>query len=144
MFENIYKGKRVLITGHTGFKGSWLCAWLLDLGATVAGYSVDIPTEPSHFEALGLVDRIEHYQGDVRDKKSLKEAMNRFQPEIVFHLAAQSLVRKSYENPVLTFETNSMGTLNLLDCLRDQPSVITTVIITSDKCYENVEWLWGY
>ena len=144
MFENIYEGKRVLITGHTGFKGSWLCAWLLDLGATVAGYSIGIPTEPSHFEALGLADRIEHIQGDVRNKSSLQEALNGFGPDIVFHMAAQSLVRKSYENPIITFETNSVGTLNLLDCLRDQPSVIATVIITSDKCYENVEWLWGY
>jgi CDP-glucose 4,6-dehydratase len=144
MFENIYKGKRVFITGHTGFKGSWLCAWLLDLGATVAGYSVDVPTEPSHFEALALAKRIEHFQGDVRNKSSLQKAMNQFRPEIVFHMAAQSLVRKSYEDPVLTFETNSLGTLNLLDCLRDQPSIIATIIITSDKCYENVEWLWGY
>ena len=144
MFENIYQGRRVLVTGHTGFKGSWLCAWLLDLGATVAGYSIGIPTEPSHFEALGLADRIEHIQGDVRNKSSLQEALNGFGPDIVFHMAAQSLVRKSYENPIITFETNSVGTLNLLDCLRDQPSVIATVIITSDKCYENVEWLWGY
>lgn len=144
MFENIYKGKRVLVTGHTGFKGSWLCTWLLDLGATVAGYSVDVPTKPSHFEALGLSASIQHFQGDVRNKSSLDEAMNKFHPDIVFHLAAQSLVRKSYENPVLTFETNSLGTLNLLDCLRRQPSVVATVLITSDKCYENVEWLWGY
>ena len=144
MFDNIYKGKRVLITGHTGFKGSWLCTWLLDLGATVAGYSVDVPTEPSHFEALALAKRIQHFQGDVREKSSLQEAMNQFRPEIVFHMAAQSLVRKSYENPVLTFEINSIGTLNLLDCLRDHPSVIATILITSDKCYENVEWLWGY
>ncbi|MEK9627504.1 MAG: CDP-glucose 4,6-dehydratase [Nitrospinota bacterium] len=144
MFGNIYQGKRVFITGHTGFKGSWLSAWLLDLGATVAGFSVDVPTEPSHFEALGLLDRIDHFQGDVRNKDSLKEALNQVQPEIVFHLAAQSLVRKSYENPVLTFETNSLGTINLLDCLRDQPSVEAAVLITSDKCYENVEWLWGY
>ena len=144
MFENTYQGRRVLVTGHTGFKGSWLCAWLLDLGATVAGYSVDIPTEPSHFEALNLVDRVEHFQGDMRDKNSLRQAMDRFRPDIVFHLAAQSLVRKSYEDPVLTFATNSMGTLNLLECLRDQPSIIASVLITSDKCYENVEWLWGY
>ena len=144
MFENIYKGKRVLITGHTGFKGSWLCAWLLDLGANVAGYSVDVPTEPSHFEALDLANRIEHFQGDVRNKNSLKEALKQFNPEIVFHLAAQSLVGESYDNPILTFETNSLGTLNLLDCLRAPSSVIATVLITSDKCYENVEWLWGY
>jgi len=144
MFENIYKDKRVLITGHTGFKGSWLCAWLLDLGAKVAGYSVDVPTKPSHFEALQLSDRIEHIQGDVRNKSSLDAALSQFQPEIVFHLAAQSLVRKSYEDPIITFETNSMGTLNLLNCLRDQPSVVAAILITSDKCYENVEWLWGY
>ena len=144
MFENIYKGKRVLITGHTGFKGSWLCSWLLDLGATIAGYSVDIPTEPSHFHTLGLSDKIEHFNGDVRIKNTLQKVINQFCPDIVFHLAAQSIVRKSYENPVLTFETNSIGTLNLLDCLQNQPSVIATVLITSDKCYENVEWLWGY
>lgn len=144
MFENIYKDKHVLVTGHTGFKGSWLCAWLSDLGATVAGYSMDVPTEPSHFEVLGLSDRIKHFQGDVRHKSSLDEVFNKFQPEIVFHLAAQPLVRRSYEDPILTFETNSMGTLNLLECLRNQPSVVATVLITSDKCYENVEWLWGY
>tara|TARA_B100000315_G_scaffold259693_1_gene316715 strand:- start:339 stop:1433 length:1095 start_codon:yes stop_codon:yes gene_type:complete len=144
MFENIYEGRRILVTGHTGFKGSWLCAWLSDLGATVAGYSVNVPTKPSHFEALRLAKRIEHVQGDVRDKNSLQQAMGRFRPDIVFHLAAQSLVRKSYEDPVLTFETNSLGTLNLLDCLRDQPSVVAAILVTSDKCYENVEWLWGY
>ena len=144
MFENIYQGQRVLVTGHTGFKGSWLCTWLLDLGATVAGYSIDVPTEPSHFESLNLVDRIEHFQGDVQDKASLQQAMDKFRPDIVFHLAAQSLVRKSYEDPVRTFETNAIGTLNLLDCLRSQPSVIAAILITSDKCYENVEWLWGY
>ena len=144
MFNNIYDGQRVLVTGHTGFKGSWLCTWLSDLGATVAGFSIDVPTEPSHFEALKLTKRIEHFQGDVRDKDSLQQTISRFRPSIVFHLAAQSLVRKSYEDPVLTFETNSLGTLNLLDCLRDQPSVIAAIVITSDKCYENVEWLWGY
>ena len=144
MFNNIYEGQRVLVTGHTGFKGSWLCTWLSDLGATVAGFSIDVPTEPSHFEALKLTKRIEHFQGDVRDKDSLQQTISRFRPSIVFHLAAQSLVRKSYEDPVLTFETNSLGTLNLLDCLRDQPSVIAAIVITSDKCYENVEWLWGY
>ncbi len=144
MFKNIYKGRRVLVTGHTGFKGSWLCAWLLDLGATVAGYSLDIPTQPSHFEALALADRIEHFTGDVRDKNSLQQALNQFRPEIVFHLAAQSLVRKSYEDPALTFETNAVGTVNLLDCLRNTPQVVVAVLITSDKCYDNVEWLWGY
>ena len=144
MFENIYKGRRVLVTGHTGFKGSWLCTWLLDLGATVAGYSLDVPTQPSHFETLALADRIEHFQGDVRDKGALKQTLKQFSPEIVFHLAAQSLVRKSYQDPVLTFETNILGTLNLMDCLRSQDSITAGVFITSDKCYENLEWLWGY
>jgi len=144
MFKNIYKGRRVLVTGHTGFKGSWLCAWLVDLGATVAGYSLDIPTQPSHFEALALADRIEDFAGDVRDKNALQQALNQFRPKIVFHLAAQSLVRKSYEDPALTLETNMVGTLNLLDCLRNTSHVAAAVLITSDKCYENVEWLWGY
>mgnify|MGYP001156900696 FL=1 len=144
MFENIYHDRRVLVTGHTGFKGSWLSSWLLDLGATVAGFSTNIPTKPSHFEVLRLTDRIEHFEGDVRNKGSLQKAIDKFCPEIVFHFAAQSLVRKSYEDPALTFETNSIGTLNLLECLRNQPSIKAAVLITSDKCYENVEWLWGY
>ena len=144
MFENIYHDRRVLVTGHTGFKGSWLSSWLLDLGATVAGFSTNVPTKPSHFEVLRLTDRIEHFEGDVRNKGSLQKAIDKFYPEIVFHFAAQSLVRKSYEDPALTFETNSTGTLNLLECLRSQPSVKAAVLITSDKCYENVEWLWGY
>ncbi len=144
MFENIYHDRRVLVTGHTGFKGSWFSSWLLDLGATVAGFSTNVPTKPSHFEALRLSDRIEHFEGDVRNKGSLQKAIDKFYPEIVFHFAAQSLVRKSYEDPALTFETNSTGTLNLLECLRNQPSVKAAVLITSDKCYENVEWLWGY
>jgi len=144
MFENIYHNRRVLVTGHTGFKGSWLSSWLLDLGATVAGFSTNVPTEPSHFELLQLTDRIEHFEGDVRNKGSLQKAIGKFCPEIVFHFAAQSLVRKSYEDPILTFETNSIGTLNLLECFRNQPSIKAAILITSDKCYENVEWLWGY
>ena len=144
MFKNIYNGRRVLVTGHTGFKGSWLCSWLLDLGATVAGYSLNVPTQPSHFDALTLADRIEHFTGDVRNKNTLQQALNQFRPEIVFHLAAQSLVRKSYEDPALTFVTNTVGTLNLLECLRNTPQIAAAVLITSDKCYENVEWLWGY
>ena len=144
MFENIYHDRRVLVTGHTGFKGSWLSSWLLDLKATVAGFSTNVPTKPSHFEVLRLTDRIEHFEGDVRNKGSLQKAIDKFCPEIVFHFAAQSLVRKSYEDPALTFETNSTGTLNLLECLRNQPSIKAAVLITSDKCYENVEWLWGY
>jgi len=144
MFKNIYKNRRVLVTGHTGFKGSWLCSWLLDLGSTIGGYSLDIPTQPSHFEALGLANHIKHYTGNICDKNSLQQVMEEFRPEIVFHLAAQPLVRKSYENPVSTFKTNAIGTLNILDCLRNSPTVAVAVLITSDKCYENVEWLWGY
>ena len=145
MFKDIYKDRRVLVTGHTGFKGSWLSTWLLDLGATVAGYSLDIPTQPSHFESLAITKKIEHFTGDVLDKNALQQALKQFRPEIVFHLAAQSLVRESYKNPALTLETNAIGTLNLLDCLRGNPSsVAVAVLITSDKCYENVEWLWGY
>lgn len=133
-----------MVTGHTGFKGSWLCAWLLSLDAEVAGYSLDVPTQPANFEALELARRMGHIQGDVRDKNSLQKVLDKFQPEIVFHLAAQSLVRKSYEDPALTIETNALGTLNLLDCLRAQTSVKAAVLVTSDKCYENVKWLWGY
>lgn len=144
MFENIYKDRRVLVTGHTGFKGSWLCAWLIDLGAKVAGYSLDIPTKPSHFETLCLADRLEHFQGDIRSKSKLEQTLKKFRPEIVFHLAAQSLVRKSYQDPVLTFETNTLGTLNLMVGIHNQNSVTAGVFITSDKCYENEEWVWGY
>jgi CDP-glucose 4,6-dehydratase len=144
MFGNIYRGRRVLVTGHTGFKGSWLSTWLMDLGATVAGYSSDVPTEPSHFGAIRLKQRIHHYDGDVRDRESLARAFQDFRPEIVFHLAAQALVRRSYADPVRTFEVNALGTLNILECLRHQPGVQAAVIVTSDKCYRNVEWAWGY
>jgi CDP-glucose 4,6-dehydratase len=143
-FSGIYKNRRVLVTGHTGFKGSWLCAWLLRLGAKVAGFSVDIPTDPSNFEILGLEKRIEDFRGDIRERKALRKVMDAFEPEIVFHLAAQAIVRRSYDYPTLTFETNVMGTMNVLECMRQQPSVVSGVIITTDKCYRNVEWLWGY
>ncbi len=144
MFSGVYEGRRVLVTGHTGFKGSWLSAWLTDLGAEAAGYSLDLPSDPSNFEVLGLSKRIVHHQGDVRDRENLGAVFESFQPEIVFHLAAQSLVRRSYEFPARTFETNVLGTMNVLECIRHQPSVRVGVIITSDKCYQNVEWLWGY
>lgn len=140
----MFKAGKVLVTGHTGFKGSWLCAWLLSLDAEVTGYSFDVPTQPANFEILALARRMDHVQGDVRNKTSLQKTLKKIQPEIVFHLAAQSLVRKSYIDPVLTIETNTLGTLNLLDCLRAQSSVQAVVLITSDKCYENAEWLWGY
>lgn len=144
MFGDVYSGRKVLVTGHTGFKGSWLVTWLHHLGAEVAGYSIDLPSKPCNFEVLELEKHIRHVQGDVRDRAGLQEVFSSFQPEIVFHLAAQSLVRRAYDEPVLTFETNMMGTMNLLECVRQTPCVKAAAIITSDKCYRNVEWEWGY
>ncbi|SVD04544.1 uncharacterized protein METZ01_LOCUS357398, partial [marine metagenome] len=134
----------VLVTGHTGFKGSWLCQWLLELGAKVAGYSINTPTQPSNFETLGLESQIKHITGDVRNRTALQEAINFFEPDIIFHLAAQPLTRLSYDHPQLTFETNLLGTLNILESARSQKSIKAAVIITSDKCYRNDEWIWGY
>jgi CDP-glucose 4,6-dehydratase len=144
MFARVYAGRRVLVTGHTGFKGSWLCVWLLALGARVAGYSLDVPTVPANCEAVGLRDRLVHFDGDVRDSANLAGVIEAFEPEIIFHLAAQSLVRRSFAEPILTFETNALGTLNVLECMRQRPQVRVGVIITSDKCYRNQEWTWGY
>ena len=144
MFANAYKGRRVFVTGHTGFKGSWLAAWLTKLGAKVAGFSLDVPTQPSHFEAMQLARHVEDLRGDIRDRCSLVDAIKRFKPDVVFHLAAQALVRKSYEDPVTTFEANMLGTLNVLEAIRRTPSVAAVVMITSDKCYRNDEWVWGY
>jgi CDP-glucose 4,6-dehydratase len=143
-FSGIYNGKRVLVTGHTGFKGSWLVAWLLKLGAKVIGLSDRIPTEPALFEVLGLKERIEHHVGDVRDAAMLKNFINDIRPDFVFHLAAQAIVSTSYQEPLDTISTNVMGTANMLEALRHLDHCCTAVIITSDKCYENVEWLWGY
>ncbi|MDR2820997.1 MAG: CDP-glucose 4,6-dehydratase [Desulfovibrio sp.] len=144
MFADIYRGRRVFITGHTGFKGSWLSAWLVRLGADVNGYSSSIPTDPSHFSAMNLAEHLKDTRGDIRDRENLSQAMRRFAPEIVFHLAAQALVRQSYESPAETFETNMIGTLNALEAARRCPSVRAVVVITSDKCYRNDEWVWGY
>ena len=142
LFKNIYKGKKVLITGNTGFKGSWLCLWLMKLGANVRGYSLNLPTDPGHHKILNL--DFETIYGDIRDKAKLHEAIESFQPDIVFHMAAQSLVRKSYEYPVETFETNVIGTVNVFEACLHTSSVQAIVNITSDKCYENKEWIWGY
>jgi CDP-glucose 4,6-dehydratase len=142
MFGNLYKNTKVLITGHTGFKGSWLVLWLLNLGANVVGYSLDTPTDPNHHEILDLDVRTT--VGDIRDIRKLRRSIESFQPDIVFHLAAQSLVRQSYRYPVETFETNVMGTVNLFDACRHTNSVKVIINITSDKCYENREWVWGY
>lgn len=143
-FGDMYTGRRVLIMGHTGFKGSWLSTWLLRLGADVAGYSLDIPTNPSNFEALNLEGRLRHFKGDVRDLGNLKQVFEEVSPEVVFHLAAQPITRLSYDIPHDTFFTNLGGTVNVLECIRNSRSVRAAVIITSDKCYQNVEWAWGY
>lgn len=144
MLASAYTDRRVLVTGHTGFKGSWLTAWLLGLGARVAGFSIGIPSDPSHFSVLGLEKQIRDYRGDIRNREELGRVFDEYKPEIVFHLAAQALVRRSYQDPAATFEVNTLGTLNLLECLRQRPSVRAGVLITSDKCYRNVEWVWGY
>jgi len=143
-FADVYRGRRVLLTGHTGFKGSWLATWLENLGAEVAGYSFEVPEAPSHFELLGLQSRIRHYIGDVRDRARLAQVIDEFRPEIVFHLAAQALVRRAYAEPAATFETNIMGMVNLLECVRMRPWIEVAVLITSDKTYRNEEWCWGY
>ena len=144
MFKNIYKNKKVLITGHTGFKGSWLAIWLKELGAAVIGYSLEPPSEPNNFEATKLQDKITHIHGDIRDLDRMLESFKKYQPEFVFHLAAQPLVRLSYDEPKLTFDTNVGGTVNVFEAVRKTPSVKVLVNITSDKCYENKEWVWGY
>lgn len=144
MFGNAYNKKRVFITGHTGFKGSWLSTWLLNLGAEVCGYSLDIPSEPSNFEVLGLESKMRHIKGDVKDLAFLKKTLEDFKPHIIFHMAAQALVRPSYDNPENTFLTNAIGTMNLLEAARDLRDLEALICITSDKCYRNDEWVWGY
>ena len=139
-----FKGKKVLITGHTGFKGSWLTLWLLKLGAKVLGYSLEPPTQPNLFDLLNLKKRTIHVLGDVRDFAKVLQVFQNFQPEIVFHLASQFIVSISYKQPYLTFETNIMGTLNILGAIRNTKSVNSALIITTDKCYENKEWIYGY
>lgn len=145
MFGDIYKGRSVFITGHTGFKGSWLSAWLLAQGAEVTGFSLNVPTSPSCYESLGLHTRLRgDLRGDIRDAAAVGKAVAEARPEIVFHLAAQALVRESYLDPVGTFQTNMLGTLNVLEAMRHCPSIAAAVIITSDKCYRNDEWIYGY
>lgn len=139
-----YAGRRVLVTGHTGFKGSWLTAWLLTAGAEVCGYSDRIPTMPSLFEDIGLATSIRHETGDVRDRDRLEAVIQSFRPDFIFHLAAQAIVSTSYENPLETIGVNVMGTATVMDVLRTMDRPCVAVIITSDKAYENVEWLWGY
>jgi CDP-glucose 4,6-dehydratase len=144
MSPEFWRHKRVLITGHTGFKGSWLSLWLQSLGAHLVGYGLEPPTQPALFELARLEEGMTCISGDVRDEDHLRRAMAQHRPEIVFHLAAQPLVRESYRNPVGTFATNVMGTVHVLEAVRQVTSVQAVVCITSDKCYENKEWLWGY
>jgi CDP-glucose 4,6-dehydratase len=144
MFSNIYQNKTVLVTGHTGFKGSWLAIWLKELGADVIGYSLAPPTEPNNFDATRLQKKITHIHGDIRDLDRLMKTFQDYQPEFVFHLAAQPLVRLSYDEPKMTFDTNIGGTVNVFEAVRKTPSVKVLVNVTSDKCYENREWVWGY
>ena len=141
---DFYKNKKVLVTGHTGFKGSWLCRILINAGAQVLGYSLEPPTEPNLFSLAGIEDKIDHVIGDIRDLKKLSDVFDRFQPEIVFHLAAQPIVRESYKNPVGTYETNVMGTVNICECVRTHESVRSFLNVTTDKVYKNNEWAWGY
>ncbi len=142
--RSFWKGKRVFVTGHTGFKGSWLSQWLIDMGANVKGYSLKPPTDPSLFDVLDLDSMMESQIGDIRERDALSTSLKEFQADIVFHLAAQPLVRESYQLPVETFETNVIGTINLLEAVRNCNTVRAVVAITTDKCYENKEWIWGY
>lgn len=139
-----WSGKRVFLTGHTGFKGSWLALWLQQLGAEVTGFALDAPTQPSLFDVAQVAQGMQSVQGDVRDLPALMRAMQAAQPEIVIHMAAQSLVRLSYDTPVETYATNVMGTVHLLEAVRQTPGVKAVVNVTTDKCYENKEWAWGY
>jgi len=144
MNASFWRGKRVFVTGHTGFKGGWLCLWLQNMGAEVSGYALAPPTSPSLFEVARVADGMNSEIGDIRDHERLSAAIARHQPEIILHLAAQPLVRRSYKDPVETYSTNVMGTVHLLEAVRHTPGVRAVVNVTSDKCYDNREWVWGY
>lgn len=144
MSSAFWNSKKVLLTGHTGFKGSWLSLWLQSMGANVVGYALAPPSSPSLYEVANVADGMVSLEGDIRNPEQLHAAFAKHQPEIVIHMAAQSLVRYSYQNPVETYATNVMGTVNVLEAVRQTSSVKAVVVITSDKCYENHEWVWGY
>lgn len=147
MEQNIlefYSGKRVFVTGHTGFKGSWLCRMLVGAGAIVTGYALSAPTQPNLFELAGVKEKMTSVIGDIRDQEKLKVAFDVARPEVVLHLAAQPIVRDSYKDPVYTYETNVMGTVNILECVRLSNSVRSFLNVTTDKVYQNREWVWGY
>lgn len=141
---SFYRGKKVLITGHSGFKGSWMCEVLLEAGAEVAGYALEPPTDPSLFQLLSLDSKMNSIEGDIRNLDLLKKAFENIKPEIVIHMAAQPIVRESYRRPVYTYEVNVMGTVNVLECIRLSDSVLSLVNVTTDKVYRNKEWEWGY
>ncbi|MDD3884411.1 MAG: CDP-glucose 4,6-dehydratase [Gallionella sp.] len=144
MNAEFWRGKKVFMTGHTGFKGSWLSLWLQHLGAEVTGYALQPPTNPSLFEVANVAQGMTSIVGDIRDAEALSKAMQKASPEVLIHMAAQPLVRYSYVNPVETYSTNVMGTVHLLEAVRQTPSVRAVVNVTSDKCYDNKEWVWGY
>ncbi len=144
MFEQTYRNRKVLITGHTGFKGAWLSIWLNHLGSSVIGYALKPPTHPSLFELCDLESKVTSIEGDVRDFDHLKSIIQKYKPEIIFHLAAQALVRRSYHDPLETYSTNIMGTVHLLEAVRQIGGVRVVINVTSDKCYENRERIWGY
>lgn len=144
MTPEFWRGKRVFLTGHTGFKGSWLSLWLQQLGASVTGYALNPPTSPSLFEVARVADGMQSLRGDIRDLPALLKAVRAARPEIVIHMAAQSLVRQSYNEPVETYATNVMGTVHILEAVRQTPGIRAVVNVTTDKCYENKEWVWGY
>jgi CDP-glucose 4,6-dehydratase len=139
-----WRGRRVFVTGHTGFKGSWLSLWLQRMGAELTGYSLPAPTEPSLYELARVGEGMHHVEGDVRDLPSLRAALAAARPEVVIHMAAQPLVRRSYDDPVETYATNVMGTVHVLEAVRAVGGVRAAVMVTSDKCYQNNEWVWGY
>ena len=143
MDMSFYKGKKVLVTGHTGFKGTWLCRILLNAGAEVIGYSLAPPTNPNLFSMLGIEKQMRSVTGDIRDLPHLKKVFEETQPELVLHLAAQPIVRDSYRDPVYTYETNVMGTVNICECVRLNPCVKSFFNVTTDKVYHNNEWEWG-
>ncbi len=143
-FAGVFSGARVMVTGHTGFKGAWLTEWLLQLGAEVGGFSLGVPTVPALSDALELSSRVRSWHADICDAAAIRAAVTEFRPQFVFHLAAQPLVRASYAEPVATFHTNVIGTVQVLDAVRSLPEQCTVVCVTTDKCYENREWLYGY
>jgi CDP-glucose 4,6-dehydratase len=143
-FNSIYRGKKIFITGNTGFKGSWLSTWLIMMGADVYGYSINVPTDPAMFQIINLESKIHHIVGDIRDKESLNKCIQQIHPNFIFHLAAQAIVSTSYKEPFNTITTNVVGTASVLEAMRNITWNCVGVIITSDKAYDNVEWIWGY